>query len=223
MDLWIDVKTKQLVALYQPGADVYDPEHDPARNAPPGDASNYSMRRMMGGGQEDIRYDVPLDDSLFRLQPPEGYSVEVKPGDRVTEKEMIRYLGIVADFNDKTFPDEAFSSWKLLDKIDRARKKPRKDLTTAERTLLDTDMRYGWRFGGSTDEPILVFFIRDPDTTVKNSFRYLGKGVKLGDKGRIVCWYQLKGAKSPNTYRVVYGDLSVKDVAPEDLPLPVRP
>jgi hypothetical protein len=34
-----------------------------------------------------------------------------------------------------------------------------------------------------------------------------------------VCWYKLKGAK---TYRVVYGDLSVKDVAAEDLPLPVE-
>jgi hypothetical protein len=84
-------------------------------------------------------------------------------------------------------------------------------------------MRYGWRFGGSTNEPILVFFIRDPNTTVENSFRYLGKGVKLGDKDRIVCWYKLKGAKSPSTYRVVYGDLSVKDVAPKDLPLPVQP
>ena len=57
------------------------------------------------------------------------------------------------------------------------------------------------------------------ENTVENSFRYLGKGVKLGDKGRIVCWYKLKGAKA---YWAVYGDLSVKDVAPEDLPLPVE-
>ena len=55
------------------------------------------------------------------------------------------------------------------------------------------------------------------------SFRYFGKGVKLGDKDAIVCWYKLKDAKDPNTYRVVYGDLSVKDVAAKDLPLPVEP
>ena len=59
----------------------------------------------MGGGEVDIRYDVPLDDSLFRTEPPEGYAVEVKKRDRVTEKEMIEYFGIVAEFNDKTFPD----------------------------------------------------------------------------------------------------------------------
>jgi hypothetical protein len=58
---------------------------------------------------------------------------------------------------------------------------------------------------------------------VEDSFRYLGKGVKLGEKDRIVCWYKLKDAKDANTYRVVYGDLSVKDVAVKDLPLPVGP
>ncbi len=65
--------------------------------------------------------------------------------------------------------------------------------------------------------PIGVFV---KDHAVENSFRYLGKGVKLGDKDRIVCWYRPKGAKA---YRAVYGDLSIKDVAPEDLPLSVRP
>ena len=55
------------------------------------------------------------------------------------------------------------------------------------------------------------------DHTVENTFRYLGKGVKLGEKDRIVCWYKLK---STNAYRVVYGDLSVKDVNQKDLPLP---
>ena len=46
---------------------------------------------------------------------------------------------------------------------------------------------------------------------------------ELGDKDRIVCWYKLKAAKDQGTYRVVYGDLSVKDVAAKDLPLPVQP
>ena len=143
--------------------------------------------------------------------------------DRVTEKEMIEYLGILADFNGKQFPEEAFLNWKLLDKITRAQRKPRKDLTEAERKLLDTDMRYGWRFGTTHNAPLLVFFFWDPDSTVEESFRYLGKGVKLGDKDRIVCWYQLKDAQNSNTFRVVYGDLTVKDVVSQDLPLPVGP
>ena len=111
-------KTKQLVGVFTPGADIYDPDNDPARNNPPGNAWDHIA---MGGGELDIRYDVALDDSLFRLEPPEGYAVEIKQRDRITEKEMIDYLGIVADFNDKMFPDQAFPEPdNLLSKINRA-------------------------------------------------------------------------------------------------------
>ena len=57
------------------------------------------------------------------------------------------------------------------------------------------------------------------DNTVPDSFRYAGKSVKLGTADRIVCWYKLK---STGTFRAIYGDLTVKDIAPKDLPLPVE-
>jgi hypothetical protein len=217
-DFWIDARTKQLVAVCDPTADVYDPDHDPARDNPP---ENGSGGRVMGGRKGDIRYDVPLDDSLFRTDAPEGYTVEVKPRDRITEKEMIEYVAIVADANGKMFPDELNGPC-IVDVINRPLSKPRKDYTPPERRLHDADQHYALRFGNGL-APIAVFFHEDPDSVVKGSFRYLGKGVKLGDKDRIVCWYKLKNAKDPRTYRVVYGDLSVKDVAPEALPLPVGP
>ena len=44
---------------------------------------------------------------------------------------------------------------------------------------------------------------------------YVGKGVELGDADTAVFLYRPKGS---DTYRVIYGDLSVKDSAPEDLP-----
>jgi len=37
----------------------------------------------------------------------------------------------------------------------------------------------------------------------------------LGDADAVVCWYRLKDAKD---YRVIYGDLTVRDVPPERLP-----
>ncbi len=222
-DYWIDNKTKQLVALYVPGADIYDPRNDALDKAPLGLGQQFSRLSVMGGGFVDMCYDVALDASLFRLQPPEGYSITVKPREHVTEKDMIEYWRILAEFNDKTFPDQAFSSGKLLTKINRALKKPRDQQTEAERKLIDTDMRYSLRFGTVTNAPILVFFAWDPDSIIKNSFRYLGNGVKLGNKEAIVCWYKLKDAKAPTTYRVVYGDLSIKDLRAEELPLPVDP
>jgi hypothetical protein len=49
----------------------------------------------------------------------------------------------------------------------------------------------------------------------QGQWHYAGAGVKLGDAEKAIFWYQPKG--SPMC-RVIYGDLSVKDVAPEDLP-----
>jgi hypothetical protein len=45
--------------------------------------------------------------------------------------------------------------------------------------------------------------------------QYVGEGVRLGDADSVVFWYQTPGSA---TCRAVYGDLTVKDVAPEDLP-----
>jgi len=221
-DVWIDATTKQLVAAYNPGADIYDHEHDLASKESPKDTY---CHYMMGGGERDIRFDTPLNDSLFSLEPPEGYAVEVKQRDHVTEQETIDYLGLVAEFNDQTFPDQLPTSPSLLKKRNETLKKQDKPetLTPVERKLLDIDMRYGWRFGTVSDAPIYVFFYWAEDSIVKDSFRYLGKGVTLGDKDRIVCWYKLKDAKDPNAYRVLYGDLTVKDVVAKDLPLPVEP
>jgi hypothetical protein len=44
---------------------------------------------------------------------------------------------------------------------------------------------------------------------------YAGSGVKVGEADKAVFWYLPEGS---DTYRVIYGDLSVKDVAAGDLP-----
>ena len=46
-------------------------------------------------------------------------------------------------------------------------------------------------------------------------WHYAGQGVKFGDADTAVIWYRPKGSE---TYRVIYGDLSAKDVKPENLP-----
>lgn len=46
-------------------------------------------------------------------------------------------------------------------------------------------------------------------------WHYAGKGVEIGETREAVLWCRPKGSK---TYRVIYGDLSVKEVKPENLP-----
>jgi hypothetical protein len=67
------------------------------------------------------------------------------------------------------------------------------------------------------NSPLMAAFANE--YTVGGRFRYLGQGVRLGSADRIVLCYKLK---STGTYRAVYGDLTVKDINPKDLPLPVE-
>jgi hypothetical protein len=214
-DAWIDQKTKQLVEFHFPGSDIFDPDTDPARHNSP--EKEFCYGEAIGYILYDIVYNVELDDALFLLEPPEGYVVEnqSRPSlPTVTEKEIIDYFGIVADLNNKAFPDQATDAPCSHDRMTHMWKTPKKERTVAEQKFVETQHHYDMVGLGFPTQHFIE------KGTEENSFRYLGKGVKLGDKDRILCWYKLKGARS---YRVVYGDLTVKDLLPEALPLPVEP
>jgi hypothetical protein len=213
-DFWIHAETKQLVALQVPGSDIFDPENDPSsKNEPEKEASLYQSICFF---DHDIRFDAELDDSLFSLEPPTGYAVEVEGRPEVTEQEMVAWLGLLAEFHDGIFPDNAIPPFDVsVDRVNAIHDKARDDRTPIEQRLLDTQKRY---MMANINEMPVAYFLRE--RAVKDSFRYLGKGVRLGDQDRIVCWYKLKGAV---TYRVLYGDLSTRDMRAEDLPLPVEP
>jgi hypothetical protein len=49
---------------------------------------------------------------------------------------------------------------------------------------------------------------------VNGDWRHAGAGAKLGEATKAICWG--KPEKSP-TYRVVYGDLKIKDLSPSDV------
>jgi outer membrane lipoprotein-sorting protein len=211
-DVWIDQKTKKLVRMQIPGADICDLDQHPVRDATPEPHSSSAAQGLI---YSDFVFDAELDDSLFSFQPPEGYAVELDDYPQVTEKDIIEYLGLLAKCRDQTFPDQVSEfPFFPIDWINEVINK--KHPTLVEKQFVEKHMF----FHKVNQKPFTRFA---ECNTAADSFRYLGKGVKLGDKDRIVCWYKLKNAKDPNTYRVVYGDLSVKDVAPDDLPLPVEP
>ena len=55
-----------------------------------------------------------------------------------------------------------------------------------------------------------VFFL-----PAESDWHYAGKGVTTEDVDTAIFWYRPQGSE---TYRVIYGDFSVEDVAPENLP-----
>ena len=158
----------------------------------------------------DIVYDHELDASLFSLDPPEGYHVTTVRKTEPTEKEMVEWLGIRAECNDNVFPDDpgplhGEQLGKIMAKFNQGKK-----LTAAEKREMNASTQR------DRDYPVKGF----AEKVAGDSWHYAGKGVKLGDMTAIVCWYKPEDSK---TYRVVYGDLSVKDIAPEDLPSQAEP
>ncbi len=57
---------------------------------------------------------------------------------------------------------------------------------------------------------LFFFFLLKPI----NDFHYAGRGVVLGAKDWPICWYRPKGSV---TYRVIFADLSVQDMSPEEV------
>ncbi len=231
VDFWLDAANKRLVRCQQPGGDLFNTAEivrDRSFAFSEGETIEYQGKAFKfareGGAAQghivsEIAFDVELDDALFSLEPPAGYTLKAAEPPAITEGDVLDFMGAVADYYHSTFPDRmphfAQSSKEDLERLRQAQKAVRQKsgASPAEIKLVETMDRW-LQTGIPGPGPMHIFLTRQ---IVEGSWKYLGKGVKRGDRDRIVCWYRPRGSR---TYRVVYGDLSVKDIEPEDLPLP---
>jgi outer membrane lipoprotein-sorting protein len=167
-------------------------------------ANNPVMNTVMS----DFQMNVPLDDSLFSLEPPAGYEklpfktqADVST---VTEQDLVEFFEIWVKYwsNDGTFPPRisgpefakviyALAEGKLANSQE----------AQPQRVNNISSMYRGGMFVGMLP--------------AESNWRYAGNGVKIGDAAKVIFWYKPKDSQ---TWRVIYGDLSVKDVNEEDLP-----
>jgi len=151
----------------------------------------------------DFEFDVVLDESLFSMDIPEGYSTMPKAMlslTSATEQDLVETLRSWAEvIRDGVFPKD-FSTQAYMDDVPKIRK-------LASQHSKEQNLEYGLKMARG-----FVFFKL---LKAENDWHYVGENVKLGDANSPVCWYKPTGSQ---TYRVIYGDLTVKDVAPEDLP-----
>jgi hypothetical protein len=216
VDVWLNPQSKEVVGVCSPGADTFDPETMPDRNN--AREEKFSGGTLLGSISEDFVYDATVDPEQFRMTTPPGFEIVPKPHLTVSEPELIEWLGATARVNKDVFPAslKPRGSYEPTRWSEIATRK-RVDRTEAERKMYDLCIKYSFKNSGDRDRDLPVSRFID-DNTVAGSFRYVGVGVNLGGADRIVCWYKLK---TTDKYRAVFGDLTVRDVAPEDLPLPV--
>jgi len=170
--VWIDPETRELVIVETEFA-----------NAP-----------GMEGTMTDFRFNIDLDDSLFSLTPPDGYTrVEVQVDVSETkENDLIEFLRLWSMWTKNgTFPPT---------------------LNPVELAKVGMEMEKNGQFGqGRTSEQErdrdtmqltrgMMFMMKLP---AESNWRYAGENVKYGQAETAIFWYRPAGSQ---TYRIIYGD-----------------
>ncbi len=153
---------------------------------------------------KNFEFDTVVDESLMSMDVPEGYTQqknEISLGN-ATEEDFVESLRIWAEIiGDGTFP-EAIGTESAMKQMPTLIQKV---------TAMQVSEEKGTEIGMSFAKGMLFHQILES----QGQWKYAGAGVKLGEANKAIFWYQPKDSQ---TYRVIYGDLSVKDVAPENLP-----
>ena len=152
----------------------------------------------------NLQFDVALDESRFSMEVPDGYVVQQAGVDfkKGTEEAFIETLRIWAEIIENgQFPDSISLGdvLKIGPKFDKGLKR----LNLTDKQQLDVATRWGQGY-------VFIRFFKG-----QGQWHYAGKGVRLGDSDTPIFWYQ---PKESETWRVIYGDLTVGDVTPENLP-----
>jgi hypothetical protein len=154
---------------------------------------------------DHFQWNAPIDDSQFSLEAPPGYAVE-GPADTPPEQLLATLLTTCAKHSNGVLP-QTLDPQILLEML---------QTDTQSYTMNAVTIRTG-----SDDQKKLLrtclwalSFVEQMQAG--GSWRYFG-GVRLGDAHAVICWWKPSAAA---TYKVMYGDLTTKEVAPDRLPQP---
>jgi len=153
---------------------------------------------------KNMQFDVPMDDSMFSMEVPEGYKQQQTQIDLQgsTEQDFIEGLRIRAELlGDGQYPDGVAVEDYIKQAPAIGKKIEEMKLAKEKETELGMNL---------SKHLLFIRFFKG-----EGNWQYAGKGVKLGDANKPIFWYRPKDSQ---TYRVIYGDLRVEDVAPENLP-----
>jgi len=152
----------------------------------------------------DFVWDAELDESLFSLEPPEGYTVEEKQFDVSDRGDngLVYALAFWTEMSEGLFPsaindlgDPNKVRPMLVEKFDRDGD-PKEELEQAMRLMHE----------------VLKGLMFAQKQKVDGSWYYAGDGIQLGDADTPICWWKPEDSQG---YRVIYGDLSIGDSAEE--------
>ena len=153
---------------------------------------------------KNFEFDAAVDESLMSMDVPDGYTLQKTDLDlgNASEEDFVESLRIWAEIiGDGTFP-ESIGTQSAMTQM---------PVLIQKVAAMQVSEEKGTEIGMSFAKGMLFHQILEG----QGAWDYAGAGVKLGDAKTAIFWYQPQGSA---TYRVISGDLSVKDVAEENLP-----
>jgi outer membrane lipoprotein-sorting protein len=166
------------------------------------------VRIEMKIGQQEVviknfEFDVSVDDNLISMKLPAGFTAKPTQMDLTnpTEQDFIDILQFWAKVMlDGQFPDSV-GTQDFMNIIG-----PLTDKLKQQGASEQENSQIGQSYARG------MMFLQKFELLGQGSWHYAGKGVKLGDASKAVFWYKFKDAP---TWRVIYGDMTVKDAAEE--------
>ena len=145
-------------------------------------------------------WDAELDESLFSTDPPAGYITEEKQLDvsQTTEKDLVEIFALWAAMSDGRFPSA------ITDLGDPNKVKP----ILVKKFAKGGDAVEELEQAMAVLHRILKVLMFAQQRKIFGSWGYNGDRVRLGDIDKPLCWWKSEDSES---YRVVYGDLSIGD------------
>jgi outer membrane lipoprotein-sorting protein len=165
---------------------------------------------------DDIVFDVPLDDELFSVEVPDGYTTAHTmqiDASEPTESDLIEALRMWADLSGGEFPSALNMGVveelaKVLESKGDLKRVEGSDLSDPKfKEFMDTytnafvKISRGFMFVHSLPE--------------QSDWHYAGQEATTEDLDTAIFWYKPEGTEM---YRVIYADLTVAETYPEDLP-----
>jgi outer membrane lipoprotein-sorting protein len=171
----------------------------------------------------DVTWD---EEPLEPESSPEDATDEMKPLEKLlnstsdpfesTEEDFIEALEIWVKFMDGKFPASVDSAEQIREFSDRQYQRLHisGELVSDRRMVeMGGDMRdIMWEIRShiSTEGRLFVFLL-----DAESNWRYAGRGVSFGDSEKAIFWYRPEGS---DRYRVIYADLTVREMVAEELP-----
>ena len=212
---YLDTDSKQLLGIFRPNGPDLEPK-ELLRRAKANRLSKletpWSRTEMIAGLISKVEVSPAIDDTTFKFVVPKGYTSEKRDRPSISLQELQQFVRACINFNSGQWPDSLIGAYDS-DKINAIWLKEESNRTDEANEVIQWVNQF--RMREIYQSPLLHYL---EDNAVEGSFTYIGSGLAVGDKDKIVAWFK---SKKNQQWIAFYADISIREVSKDDLPVDI--